>query len=136
MGGRPDAVGRTVRRPSLSAPHGQTGGVDVAPDEPDTFRALPALGSDIAIPIAVVAVAAVVAAYHGRLVVSDLRLASAQRPTAVAPVAVAQKAATPTVADAPTTLALVLRGQGGEDLEAVADSLREHLPPGNLLEGG
>ena len=80
-----------------------------------------ALGSDLAITIAVVAVAAVVAAYHGRLVVSDLRLAPAAQPATVA---------------SPVTLALVLRGQGGEDLEAIAASLREHLPPGVVLEGG
>jgi hypothetical protein len=71
-------------------------------------------------------VAAIGAAYHGRLVVSDLRLASAAQPTAVAPA---------TVAPAPT-LVLILRGQGGEDLEAIAASLREHLPPGVALEDG
>ena len=33
-----------------------------------------ALGSDLAIAIAIIAVAAIGAAYHGRLLVSDLRL--------------------------------------------------------------
>lgn len=95
-----------------------------------------ALGSDLPIPIAVVAVAAAVAAYHGRLVVRDLSLASAERRTALAQVAAAHTVETPAVAVPSTTLALVLRGQGGEDLEAVAASLREHLPSGVLLENG
>jgi hypothetical protein len=80
-----------------------------------------ALRSDLPLPIAVVVVAAVVAAYHGRLVVSDLRLAPAAQPATIA---------------SPATLSLVLRGQGGEDLESVAASLREHLPPGVVLEDG
>jgi hypothetical protein len=83
-----------------------------------------ALGADLPLPTAVVVVAAVVATYHGRLVVSDLRLgplAGAISADAVA---------------SPVTLALVLRGQSGDDLEAVAADLREHLPPGVVLEGG
>ena len=83
-----------------------------------------ALGSDLPLPTAVVVVAAVVAAYHGRLVVSDLRLGPAARATSAETVA------------SPVTLALVLRGQRGEDLEVVAADLREHLPPGVVLEGG
>jgi hypothetical protein len=95
-----------------------------------------ALGSDLALPIVVVAVAAIVAAYHGRLVVSDLRLVPAAQPTAVAPATVAPTLEARAAVASPVILALVLRGQGGEDLEAVAASLREHLPPGVVLEGG
>lgn len=95
-----------------------------------------AIGSDLALPVAIVSVAVLAAAYHGRLVVSDLRLAAAARPTAVAPLAVPETVATPAIGAAPTMLALVLRGQGGEDLEAVAGGLRKHLPPGIVLEGG
>ncbi len=76
------------------------------------------LGSDLAIAIAIIAVAAIGATYHGRLVVSDLRLASATQAAVISP----------------ATRALVLRGQGDEDLAAVAASLREHLPPGVSLE--
>lgn len=92
-----------------------------------------ALGSDLAIPIAVVAVAVVVTVYHGRLVVFDLRLAAAEQPTAAAATAEGP-AMEPTAVASPATLTLVLRGQGGDDLEAVAASLRAHLPPGVVLE--
>lgn len=95
-----------------------------------------ALGSDLPIPIAVVVVAAILAAYHGWLVVGDLRLASAEQRMVLAQVPAAHPVETPAVAVPSTTLALVLRGQGGEDLEAVAASLREHLPSGVLLENG
>ncbi len=91
-------------------------------------------GSDLAIPIAIVVVAAVGAAYHGRLVVFDLRLAAAEQPTAVAATAEGPAMEAPTAVASPATLTLVLRGQGGDDLEAVAVSLRAHLPPGVVLE--
>lgn len=95
-----------------------------------------ALGTDLPIPVAVVAVAAIVALYHGRLVVRDLSLASAEQRTALAQVPTDHPVDTHAAAVPSTTLALVLRGQGGEDLEAVAASLRKHLPPGVLLENG
>lgn len=94
------------------------------------------LGSDLPIPLAIVVVGAVVAAYHGRLVVSDMRLAAAQQPAATALVATVEMIEGPPLAIAPTTLALVLRGDAGEDLEAVAAALRDHLPPGVRLEAG
>ena len=94
------------------------------------------LGSDLPIPLAIVVVGAVVAVYHGRLVVSDMRLAAAQQPTATAPVATVERIEGPPLAIAPTILALVLRGEAGEDLEAVAAALRDHLPPGVRLETG
>lgn len=95
-----------------------------------------ALESELGFPIAVVVVAAIVAAYHGRILLGDLRVASTAEGTVFDPVAVAQAVESPAVNVFPTTLALVLRGQAGEDLEAVAARLREHLPQGVLLEGG
>ncbi len=94
------------------------------------------LGAELAIPIAVVVVAVIVAAYHGRLVVSDLRLASATPSAELTSVALGPPLEAPAVVVSSATLALVLRGAGGEDLEAVAAGLREHLPPGVVLEGG
>jgi hypothetical protein len=93
------------------------------------------LGSDLPIPLAIVVVGAVVAAYHGRLVVSDLRLAAVQQPTPTTPVDTVERIESAPLASAPASLALVLRGTAGEDLEAVAAALRDHLPPGVLLEG-
>ncbi len=87
------------------------------------------LGADLPLPLAAVAVGAVVAAYHGRLVLSDMRLAAAA-------IATVEGIQTPPVAMGPASLALVLRGEAGADLEAVAAALRTHLPPGVLLEGG
>ena len=92
-----------------------------------------ALGSDLAIAIAIIAVAAIGAAYHGRLLVSDLRLTSAAQAAAL-PTIVAPAIEAGAELSAPTTRTLVLRGAGGEDLTAVAASLREHLPPGVSLE--
>ena len=97
-----------------------------------------ALGSELSIPIAVVIVASLIALYHGRLLLSDLRSAQpsalvvagpsavvvvAEQPSAVAPAAV------PGV-----SLALTLRGPAGADLESAADALREHLPADLVLE--
>ncbi len=93
------------------------------------------LGSDLAITVAIVAVAAIGAAYHGRLLVSDLRLTSAAQ-AAAPPTIVAPAIEAGAELSAPTTRTLVLRGAGGEDLAAVAASLREHLPPGVSLEDG
>ena len=96
------------------------------------------LGADLPLPLAVVAVGAVVAAYHGRLVVADMRLAAAQQPAAAAaaPLAMIEGIQTRPAAPGPASLALVLSGEAGADLEAVAAALRTHLPPGVLLEGG
>ena len=94
------------------------------------------LGSELPIPLAAVAVGAVVAAYHGRLVVADIRLAAAQQPEVAASTSAVEgtDGASPVVTT--TSLTLILRGEHGEDLEAVAAALRAHLPPGVLLEGG
>jgi hypothetical protein len=94
------------------------------------------LGSELPIPLAAVGVGAVVAAYHGRLVVADIRLAAAQQPEVGAPTTVAAEIVGAPPIFVPTSLALVLRGVRGEDLVAVAAALREHLPPGVVLEGG
>ncbi|HEX6867564.1 MAG TPA: DUF5671 domain-containing protein, partial [Candidatus Limnocylindrales bacterium] len=97
------------------------------------------LGSEVALPIAIVLVAGLVAAYHGRIVVGDLRaLAAAQAP---APATIEDVApAAPTVAGrsmppSAASLDLVLRAEDDTDLAAVADALRAHLPPGVVLEG-
>lgn len=92
------------------------------------------LGSDLPIPLAVVVVGTVVAAYHGRLVVSDMRL-GATAPAATSVEASAERIERAPLAIAPASLTLILRGEHGEDLEAVAAALRDHLPPGVLLEG-
>jgi hypothetical protein len=92
-----------------------------------------ALESELGFPIALTVVAAIVASYHGRLLVGDLRLASAAAGTIV-PVAAARTVEPPAVSILPATLALVLRGPSGQDLEAIAASLREHLPQDVLLE--
>jgi Domain of unknown function (DUF5671) len=91
------------------------------------------LGSDLPVPLAAVVVGAVVAAYHGRLVVSDMRLAAAEQPADTPPVASVEG---PPLAVAPANLPLVLRGEAGEDLEAIAATLRGYLPPGVRLEAG
>ena len=91
------------------------------------------LGSELPLPLAIIAVGAVVAAYHGRLVVSDIRLSAARQAEAAPAASVEGIEILPV---APTSLSLVLRGAAGEDLEAVAAGLRDHLPPGVLLEGG
>ncbi len=100
-----------------------------------------ALGSDLSIPIAVVIVASVIALYHARLLLSDLRSAAPAQPSAVAVAgasAIVEVAAQPSAVVTATvpgvSLALTLRGPAGTDLESVADALREHLPPGLVLE--
>ncbi len=97
-----------------------------------------ALGSDLSIPIAVVIVASLIALYHGRLLLSDLRSAAPAQPSAVAvagPLVVAEQlSAVATVAVPGVSLALSLLGPAGTDLKSAADALREHLPPGLLLE--
>lgn len=93
-----------------------------------------ALGSDLAIPIAVVIVASAIAAYHGRLVVSDMRFgaAAAARATGAGIAGVE----VPT-AEAPASAALILtlRAPAGTDLESIANDLRARLPAGVILEG-
>ena len=91
--------------------------------------------SDLPIPLAIIMVGSVVAAYHGRLVISDLRLAAARLPAAAAPSVTDQRIGTASPAMGPASLALVLRGEVGDDLEAVVAALRDHLPPGVQLEG-
>ena len=92
-------------------------------------------GLEVPLPIAVVVVAGVVAAYHGRIVIMDLR-AEAPAPGATpATVASTTPAVTLTAGPAGASLDLVLRGEDGTDLTAVADALRQHLPPGVVLEG-
>lgn len=81
------------------------------------------LASDIAIPIGAVVVAAILTAYHARLVVADQRLA----PQETAPSLEASKTAS-------ASLTLVLRGPSRAELEAVAASIRERLPGGVSLD--
>lgn len=118
-----------------------------------------ALGTDLAIPIAVVIVASVVAVYHGRTLVSDLHFSAALQPAAEAATVGATGAAevsalTPgTVgpadavepaeaevgaaeAEVGASLVLTLRGPLGTDLSSLADTLRDRLPAGVTLEDG
>ncbi len=83
-----------------------------------------ALGSELSIPIAVVIVASVIALYHGRLLLSDLRLKPDPGISAPAPA----------LAPPDVSLTLTLRGRAGTDLESVAGALRDALPPGVVLE--
>ncbi len=94
-----------------------------------------ALASDLAIPIAVVIVAGLIAAYHGRILVTDLRRV-AETGHAVTPVIATQPI--PMAGDAMTasgpSLTLTLRGPAGSDLESIAAGIRERLPAGVRLE--
>lgn len=94
------------------------------------------LGSDVALPIAIVGVAGLGAAYHGRIVIEDLRAAASAPTTSPATLAPTTQTV-PLIAGLPrgASLDLVLRGGDGADLTAVADALRQHLPPGVVLEG-
>jgi hypothetical protein len=113
------------------------------------------LGSDLAIPIAIVIVASLVAGYHGRLLASDLRsvaereasvsagatVASAAGPEPSASALVGPSASAPAESALPAqsppvgaSMALTLRGPIGADLESVAGLLRERLPAGMVLE--
>ena len=115
------------------------------------------LSSEVAIPIAVLIVATIVAAYHGRLVVSDLRFTTAadaednrvatnERLAADGPVAplagavgaVAAADAMGSVSDPipGSSMALTLRASDETDLGALVATLREHLPAGVVLESG
>jgi hypothetical protein len=94
------------------------------------------LGSDLPIPLAAVMVGTVVAVYHGRLVVSDMRLGATAGSAPTTVESMIQPVESAPRATVPASLTLILRGEHGEDLEAVAAALRDHLPPGVLLEGG
>lgn len=88
-----------------------------------------ALASDLSIPVALVIVASIVAAYHARLLLADLRLgAGTDADEPMAPPGVP--------ADRPSSMHLTLRGPAGADLGAVAKTLRDRLPPGVVLEEG
>ncbi len=95
------------------------------------------LGSDLSIPIAVVIVASLIALYHGRLLLSDLRSAPASAltgPGLSGVVAEEQPSAAAATAVPGVSIALTLRGPAGTDLKSATDALREHLPPGLVLE--
>jgi hypothetical protein len=96
------------------------------------------LGEELALPIAAVIVAGLVAWYHGRLVVSDLRAAA---PASVVATAIPGEPPTVLVTEAVpgpavASLALILRGPRGSDLPAIVGDLRTHLPPGVSLQDG
>ena len=97
------------------------------------------LGTDLAIPLAVVIVASLVALYHGRMLVSDLHFTATTQPAAERPVE-ADAVGTVGMAEAPgvvgTSLVLTLRGPVGMDLGSLAGTLRDGLPPGVTLEVG
>ncbi len=87
-----------------------------------------ALGSELAIPVAVVLVAMLIATHHGRLLIADLRLGAETRPAeATAVIAAGTDGISRT---------LTLRGPVGTDLDAVVETLRERLPNGVLLDDG
>jgi hypothetical protein len=81
------------------------------------------LGDEIATPLGVMVVAALAAAYHGRILLRDLRLARFVAPA----VATTGEGASITV---------VLRGPTDADVAAVLDQLRERLPTGFSIETG
>ena len=93
------------------------------------------LASELAIPMAVVVVAGVIAVYHGRILVTDLRSADVTDEGAM-PVAAIEPAATPAdpVPGPGASMTLTLRGPAGTDLESIASALRERLPVGVLLD--
>jgi hypothetical protein len=98
------------------------------------------LGGELALPLAAVVVAGLVAIYHGRLLVTDLResaVVAAAAPAMSMPPDTGPPAAgsVPMATSPGPSLALTLRGPDGADLPAVADALRAHLPPGVVLEG-
>lgn len=94
-----------------------------------------ALGSELAIPIAVVILTSVIALYHGRLLVSDLRIATAVQPP-VEPAVTPAASGAASAASVDASLVLTLRGPAGMDLSSLVDTLREHLPAGvTLVEG-
>lgn len=90
--------------------------------------------TDVAIPFAVVVVASVVAAYHGRLVIGDMRTVAQEERAATAEAALERGPADEVpVAIAAVSLTLTLRGPAGVDLAQVANGMRERLPAGVIL---
>lgn len=87
-----------------------------------------ALASDLSIPVAIVIVASITAAYHVRILLADLRHGARPEPD----VALARPPIAP--ADRPSSLRLTLRGPAGTDLGSLAQALRLRLPPGVVLE--
>ncbi len=85
------------------------------------------LAPDVATPLAVVLVVGLVAAYHGRVLLDDLRRA----PESAKP----GEGTAPARTTAATSLDLVLRGPDDADLDAIVKALRAQLPPGVSLEG-
>ena len=81
------------------------------------------LGDEIATPLGVVLVAALVAAYHGRFLLRDLRTARVAAPAAA------------TTGEG-ASITVVLRGPAGADVGAVLDGLRRRLPAGFSIESG
>jgi hypothetical protein len=95
--------------------------------------------AELAFPIAVVFVAVLVGAYHLRLLLADLRAGAAAgvesgEAGGRAPVATA---AIPAAAPMPAelTVALTLHAPVGTDMTALLGDLRDHLPPGAVLDG-
>jgi hypothetical protein len=98
-----------------------------------------ALWSDLAVPLAIVVVTSIVAAYHTRLLQFDQSSAGGAAATPEAePVPAIVLAPSPLVETAkPKTLKLLtltLRGPADADLEALANGLRDDLPHGVLLD--
>ena len=107
------------------------------------------LSSELAIPVAVLIVASLTAAYHGRLVVADLRFASTETDRETAQAATNDRikidmAAAGAVAAGATfqeavggvAISLTLRATDGTDLDDVIAQLRADLPPGVTVERG
>ena len=74
-----------------------------------------ALGAELSIPLGVVIVASVVALYHGRLLVSDLRFSGATAPPEVEPAAVTSAAIGATPEPVAPAMLLILRGPIGTE---------------------
>lgn len=122
------------------------------------------LSSELAIPVAVLIVASVIAAYHGRLVVADLRFTATETARDATNQRIAADQASETVVaggaaggGGPAVVAdgggladeavvadiaatgnrtLTLRAAAGTDLDVVLARIRTDLPPGVTLESG
>jgi hypothetical protein len=96
----------------------------------------PVLIHDVAMPLAVVIVAAGVAAYHGWLLARDLRTSAERGPAPT--LAPAPQAAAPTLAAAAmateVTVELVLHGSPDLDVDGVVATLRRSLPAGCRID--
>ncbi len=102
------------------------------------------LAVELAFPVATLLVAVSIGAYHGWLLVGDIRASAARaQPTAAPPSEVDVpsaadafhgRPAAPPAGPAPVVLELVVRAPPGSDPAALVAELRRHIPPDATLE--